>query len=259
MLPILAAMNVAQQRERQRILDEMVRARGMMPLLMKPRNGGHWTPVERARLMAELHALAGLSPYLVPLVMPGGFMLLPILAWWLDRRRIIHDAAVLSLTEQHRRGYNDNPAPHDRVQRDAPEIINPSQGVTNMEKIRIGLIGAGETGTPLLKQLLDASFVEIVGVADLNSDMPGMKLARERGIKTTGDFMEIARLGNGVDIVIEATGVAKVRDQLRQHMQETGNHHTIIMHELIAVLLMSLSQGKLVSMKHGQVDYGASK
>jgi hypothetical protein len=38
-------------------------------------------------------------------------------------------------------------------------------------------------------------------------------------------------------------------------MQESGNRHTIIMHELIAVLLMSLSQGKLVSMKHKSVDY----
>jgi hypothetical protein len=38
-------------------------------------------------------------------------------------------------------------------------------------------------------------------------------------------------------------------------MQASGNHHTIIMHELIAVLLMSLSQGKLVSMKHNPIDY----
>lgn len=124
-----------------------------------------------------------------------------------------------------------------------------------MKKIRIGLIGAGETGTPLLRQLLGADFVEIVGVADLNNAMPGMQLARERRIVTTNDFMDIARLGNDVDIVIDVTGVAKVREQLRQHMQETGNRHTIIMHELIAVLLMSLSQGKLVSTKHGQADY----
>lgn len=124
-----------------------------------------------------------------------------------------------------------------------------------MEKIRIALVGAGETGTPLLRSLLDAAFVQIVGVADLNSDLPGMKLARERGVHTTNDFMDFVRLGNGVDILIDVTGAAKVRDQLRHEMQATGNHHTIIMHEMIAVLLMSLSQGKLVSMKHNQVDY----
>jgi predicted homoserine dehydrogenase-like protein len=124
-----------------------------------------------------------------------------------------------------------------------------------MQKIRIGIIGAGDTGTPLLQQLLDASFVEVVGVADLNQEMPGIVLARERGIKTTADFMDIARLGNGVDILIDVTGVAKVREQLRDFFQQSGNHHTIIMHELIAVLMMSLSRNELITSKHDQRDY----
>lgn len=124
-----------------------------------------------------------------------------------------------------------------------------------MSNIRIALIGAGETGTPLLQQLLDAPFVEMVAVGDLSDAQPGMVLARERGVRTTNDFMDIARLGVDVDIVIDVTGVAKVRDALRQHYQLSNNHHTIIMHERIAVLLMSLSHGQLVDSKHGQVDY----
>jgi predicted homoserine dehydrogenase-like protein len=124
-----------------------------------------------------------------------------------------------------------------------------------MGKIRIALIGAGETGTPLLRQLLAASFVEVIGVADLNEDLPGIRLAKEHKVSTTNDFMTLARLGNAVDIIIDVTGVAKVRDQLRSYLQESGNHHTIIMHELIAVLLMSLSKGELVTMKHNSVDY----
>lgn len=125
-----------------------------------------------------------------------------------------------------------------------------------MEKIRIALVGAGETGTPLLKQLLAADFVDLVGVADLNPEMPGIKLAKENGVPTTDDFMMLLGAGHTVDIVIDVTGVTKVRDKLRQHMHDSGNHHTIIMHELIAVLLMSLSQGKLISMKHNTTDYG---
>jgi predicted homoserine dehydrogenase-like protein len=124
-----------------------------------------------------------------------------------------------------------------------------------MKKIRIVLIGAGETGTPLLRQLLGVDFVEVVGVADLNDDQPGITLAKVQGVPTTNDFMTLLSLGEAIDIVIDVTGVAQVRDQLRSHMQTSGNHHTIIMHELIAVLLMSLSQGKLVSMKHNAVDY----
>lgn len=124
-----------------------------------------------------------------------------------------------------------------------------------MQKIRIGVVGAGETGTPLLQQLLDASFVEVVGVADLNQDMPGIALARARGIPTFGDCMELARLGAAVDILIDVTGVPTVRDLLREHFQQTDNHHTIIMHELIAVLMMSLSRNELVESKHNQRDY----
>jgi predicted homoserine dehydrogenase-like protein len=124
-----------------------------------------------------------------------------------------------------------------------------------MEKIRVGIIGAGETGTPLIKQLFAASFVEVVGVADLNNDMPGMVLARNHGVKTTNDFMDIAMLGHKVDIIIDVTGVPAVREKLREYLQATANGHTIIMHEMIAVLMMSLSQNKLVATKHNQVDY----
>ena len=53
-----------------------------------------------------------------------------------------------------------------------------------METIRIVLIGAGEPGTPLLQQLLAAPFVKVVGVADLNADMPGIRLARQHGVQT---------------------------------------------------------------------------
>ena len=51
-----------------------------------------------------------------------------------------------------------------------------------MDKIRIAIIGAGETGTPLLRQLLEASFVDVVGLADLRDDQPGVALAKARGV-----------------------------------------------------------------------------
>ena len=124
-----------------------------------------------------------------------------------------------------------------------------------MDTIRVGIIGAGETGTPLVRQLLGADFVEVVGVADLDPGAPGMTLARAAGRPTTDDFMSLADLGEGVDILIDATGVAEVRDRLRRRLQDSGNRHTVIMHELIAVLMMSLSQGRLVAAKHGVVHY----
>lgn len=83
MRKILAAQN----RERKQLLDEMVKVRGLMPLLMKSRNGERWTAAERTALQGQLQALAYLSPYLVVMMLPGSFVALPLLAWWLDRRR----------------------------------------------------------------------------------------------------------------------------------------------------------------------------
>ena len=85
--PVPASWLDAQRRERDVLLAEMRQVRGLVPLLMKPRNGGKWTPAERDQLMSNIRALAHVSPYVVVLVLPGSFVALPMLAWWLDRRR----------------------------------------------------------------------------------------------------------------------------------------------------------------------------
>jgi hypothetical protein len=80
-----------QSRERVRLWDEMNEMRGLLPLLMKQRNGYRWTELDRKRIKVHLRKLVELSPYLVLFVAPGGFIVLPVLAWWLDRRRLKHD------------------------------------------------------------------------------------------------------------------------------------------------------------------------
>lgn len=86
---LVQRMLEAQKREREQLLREMTQIKGLMPLLMRHRNGGQWTREERQLLMGQVNALAHLSPYLVVLALPGSFMMLPVLAWWLDRRRLL--------------------------------------------------------------------------------------------------------------------------------------------------------------------------
>ena len=74
-------------RERKYVLGELVQVRGLMPLLMKPRNKQKWTPEDRHQVVNHLRRLSMVSPYLAVMVMPGSFVVLPALAWWLDRRR----------------------------------------------------------------------------------------------------------------------------------------------------------------------------
>jgi hypothetical protein len=75
------------EREKKYLLSEILHVKGLMPLLMKPRNKQRWTAEERAELKVHLKRLSDISPYLIVLALPGSFLLLPALAWWLDRRR----------------------------------------------------------------------------------------------------------------------------------------------------------------------------
>ena len=84
-------MVISQRRQTRRILAELIATRGIMPLLMKVRNGNHWTPDEKVELIRHMRRMVRLSPYLIALLLPGSILLLPVYAWWLDRRRLRRD------------------------------------------------------------------------------------------------------------------------------------------------------------------------
>lgn len=119
----------------------------------------------------------------------------------------------------------------------------------------IAIIGAGNAGLEMMQKLIDASFVNIVAIVDRCDDAPGMVLAREKGIATTNDFVDLFKDSDDLDIIIDVTGIHAVREQLRKYMQESNNRHTVIMHERISALLVSLFNGKLVQMKESDGVY----
>jgi len=86
-MPLLKRFLGIVDREKKALGEELVRTQKLMPLLMRARNGGRLTREEKAQLIDQLRRLSEMSPYLALLVMPGGFALLPLFAWWLDRRR----------------------------------------------------------------------------------------------------------------------------------------------------------------------------
>jgi hypothetical protein len=73
-------------REKKQLLHEILQVKGLMPLLMKPRNEQMWTPEDKQELKTQLRRLSSISPYLIVLTLPGSFLILPTLAEWLDRR-----------------------------------------------------------------------------------------------------------------------------------------------------------------------------
>ena len=86
-ISVLRTVSAYTVREKEYLLREILQVKGLMPLLMKPRNRQRWSAEDKAELVQHLKRLSSLSPYLVVVVMPGGFLMLPALAWWLDRRR----------------------------------------------------------------------------------------------------------------------------------------------------------------------------
>lgn len=74
-------------REKRRFRDELAHMKGAWPLLMKQRNGGTWTPEDKVRLKAMVRSASSVSPYLFIWAVPGSMLLLPFLAWFLDRHR----------------------------------------------------------------------------------------------------------------------------------------------------------------------------
>jgi len=74
-------------RERRRLGDELATMKGAWPLLMKQRRGGKWTPGDKQQLKGMVRSASSVSPYLFIWALPGSILLLPLLAWYLDKRR----------------------------------------------------------------------------------------------------------------------------------------------------------------------------
>jgi hypothetical protein len=69
------------------LVDEASHVQGFMHLLMKPRNGMPRTAEEQAELRLHLKHIAHSLPVVGIFTLPGGTLLLPLLALILERRR----------------------------------------------------------------------------------------------------------------------------------------------------------------------------
>jgi len=73
---------------KQAILMEVLSITGLMQVLMKTRNTDErWTKEEKKEIRMHLRNIAKIIPTIVIFSLPGGSLLLPILAEALDRRK----------------------------------------------------------------------------------------------------------------------------------------------------------------------------
>lgn len=110
------------------------------------------------------------------------------------------------------------------------------------EKVRVAFVGGGRTAHPLLEDFLKRPFIQVVGLADLDPESPGARLARDNGIFVTGDALIFASKGDEIDVIIEVSGDASVKRRLKDALIAEGNRKTIIVHDLVARMMLSMSQ-----------------
>ena len=90
--------------------------------------------------------------------------------------------------------------------------------------MRLVLIGAGRGGAALLSMFSEYEDVTVVGVADINGDAEGMKLAKKLNIPTTTNYEELI-ISKEIDLIVNVTGAKKVSEQLKKL---AGNNVEII-------------------------------
>jgi len=97
------------------------------------------------------------------------------------------------------------------------------------DTVRIAFVGGGRTSMPLLEDFLKRSYIEVIGVADVDPDSPGAKFARDKGIFFTEHADVLAAKASEIDVIIEVSGDPTVKPALRDAFQAQGNRHTIIL------------------------------
>ena len=73
----------------------------------------------------------------------------------------------------------------------------------------VAIIGAGRGGTALMEIFANDPLVQIVGVAEINPDAPGLDLAKQLKIPITHDYRQLLTMER-VDLIIDVSGDAEV-------------------------------------------------
>jgi len=105
--------------------------------------------------------------------------------------------------------------------------------------IRIGIVGGGRGGLAMLRLMSSLSEITVIGIADLNENAPAIVAARESGIPTFSDFMQLLKLPN-LDIVLDVTGNASVNQAIMENKQES----TRLADAVISRLMYMVARGQ---------------
>jgi signal transduction histidine kinase len=82
--------------------------------------------------------------------------------------------------------------------------------------LRVVIIGAGTGGTALLELFAHDRSVEVLGIADIDPDAPGLRIAKHMGIPTTSDARELLAQQNA-ELIVNATNDPSIEALLQNN------------------------------------------
>ncbi|KAA9026237.1 sigma-54 interaction domain-containing protein [Niallia endozanthoxylica] len=100
------------------------------------------------------------------------------------------------------------------------------------------IVGAGRGGTALLQIIQESTALTLEAVIDVNPEAPGMKWAREKGLRTDLDWRLYK--DKKIDMIIEVTGKSEVFSDLRN----VFGKETVLIPGSVAFLLVKLFKDK---------------
>jgi two-component system sensor histidine kinase DegS len=79
----------------------------------------------------------------------------------------------------------------------------------------VAIIGAGRGGTALMEILANDPLVSIIGIAEINPQAPGLRLAKRLRIPVTRRYQDLLDI-ESVDLIIDVTGNPEVEQTLQE-------------------------------------------
>ncbi len=80
------------------------------------------------------------------------------------------------------------------------------------ERLRVVIIGSGNIGSDLMAKVRRSDALELVGMAGIDPDSPGLARAEEAGITTSSVGLEdLLSKVSGVDLAFDATSAVRPR------------------------------------------------
>lgn len=115
-----------------------------------------------------------------------------------------------------------------------------------MRKITILMIGLGRIGGKFYEQFtqMNSDNIEIIGISEPNKDNPLLDDAQDRGIPNFADFEEaLDQFGTEIDIIMDTSNRAELKQAIRQALQERKNQHTVLVPMVVDYLMWYLLPG----------------